>query len=269
MLDVVDTMNKSATQDLRAVTVLARDQHEARVDAGARAARDQQMRTSSTPGCRRARRASTGTSTARSTIPGRRSSTRLAEARRRRAGAGARPAHRSACDADWEGPCAERWRFRLHRRLVRLRGEGPADARAPWSSSPIVFCGGGDATACSKSLWAALDAAGNELAAAQGADPAAWRSDATKERIHFAPGYPHHDDALDEPADVPADPLVRRPSLPVELHFVRSIGARRTRYGVGTGEALPLHAGPDARSARGAGCVCGTDRPSPRPGLPR
>ncbi|HEX4681044.1 MAG TPA: penicillin acylase family protein [Gaiellaceae bacterium] len=50
------------------------------------------------------------------------------------------------------------------------------------------YCGAGDAMACSKGLWAALDAAGNQLAAAQGADPAAWRSDATAERIHFAPG---------------------------------------------------------------------------------
>jgi acyl-homoserine lactone acylase PvdQ len=50
------------------------------------------------------------------------------------------------------------------------------------------YCGAGDATACSKGLWAALDAAGNDLAAAQGADPAAWHSDAIKERIHFAPG---------------------------------------------------------------------------------
>jgi hypothetical protein len=50
------------------------------------------------------------------------------------------------------------------------------------------YCGAGDATACAKGLWAALDAAGNVLAATQGADPAAWRSDATKERIHFAPG---------------------------------------------------------------------------------
>ena len=50
------------------------------------------------------------------------------------------------------------------------------------------FCGAGDATACSKSLWAALESAGTGLAAAQGPDPAAWRSDATAERIHFAPG---------------------------------------------------------------------------------
>jgi hypothetical protein len=51
------------------------------------------------------------------------------------------------------------------------------------------YCGSGDATACSQALWGALDAAGNELAAAQGADPAAWRADATAERIQFAPGF--------------------------------------------------------------------------------
>jgi hypothetical protein len=38
------------------------------------------------------------------------------------------------------------------------------------------------------SLWAAIDAAGNALAAAQGNDPTAWRADATKERISFIPG---------------------------------------------------------------------------------
>jgi acyl-homoserine lactone acylase PvdQ len=50
------------------------------------------------------------------------------------------------------------------------------------------FCGGGDLAACRASIWAAIDAAGAELAAAQGPDPAAWRSDATRERIRFAPG---------------------------------------------------------------------------------
>jgi hypothetical protein len=49
------------------------------------------------------------------------------------------------------------------------------------------YCG--DATACSQSLWAALDAAGNELVAAQGAVPDAWRADASAERIRFAPGF--------------------------------------------------------------------------------
>ena len=51
------------------------------------------------------------------------------------------------------------------------------------------YCGGGDATACSKGLWAALDAAGVELASTQtDPDPVAWRADATGERIQFAPG---------------------------------------------------------------------------------
>ena len=54
----------------------------------------------------------------------------------------------------------------------------------PGFSTP--YCGNGDLNACSASLWQSLDAAGNELAAAQGSDPAAWRSDATKERIRFS-----------------------------------------------------------------------------------
>jgi acyl-homoserine lactone acylase PvdQ len=50
------------------------------------------------------------------------------------------------------------------------------------------YCGGGDVAVCRTSLWAALEAAGVELQASQGADPAAWRSDATRERISFLPG---------------------------------------------------------------------------------
>jgi acyl-homoserine lactone acylase PvdQ len=52
------------------------------------------------------------------------------------------------------------------------------------------YCGGGDATACSKGLWAAIDAAGADLASTQAdPDPVAWRADATGERIQFAPGF--------------------------------------------------------------------------------
>ncbi|MDO8506183.1 MAG: penicillin acylase family protein, partial [Candidatus Limnocylindria bacterium] len=47
------------------------------------------------------------------------------------------------------------------------------------------FCGAGDLALCRAALWAALDAAGAELVAAQGAAPSAWRADATKERIRF------------------------------------------------------------------------------------
>jgi hypothetical protein len=52
----------------------------------------------------------------------------------------------------------------------------------------VRYCGAGNAAACQASLWAAIDAAGNQLAAAQGNDPSAWRADATKERITFIPG---------------------------------------------------------------------------------
>jgi acyl-homoserine lactone acylase PvdQ len=55
---------------------------------------------------------------------------------------------------------------------------------------PNRYCGNGDATACSQSLWAAFDAAGTQLAATQrDPDPVAWREDATKDRIQFAPGF--------------------------------------------------------------------------------
>jgi acyl-homoserine lactone acylase PvdQ len=50
------------------------------------------------------------------------------------------------------------------------------------------YCGKGDFNVCATSLWASLDAAGAELEAAQGADPAAWRGDAARERITFQPG---------------------------------------------------------------------------------
>jgi acyl-homoserine lactone acylase PvdQ len=50
------------------------------------------------------------------------------------------------------------------------------------------YCGNGDLGACRAALWAGMEAAGAELQAAQGADPNAWRADATRERIDFAPG---------------------------------------------------------------------------------
>jgi acyl-homoserine lactone acylase PvdQ len=53
------------------------------------------------------------------------------------------------------------------------------------NASKPAFCGGGDSGRCRASLWAALDAAGSELAAAQGPDPRQWRADAAAERITF------------------------------------------------------------------------------------
>lgn len=50
------------------------------------------------------------------------------------------------------------------------------------------YCGNGSLAACRDSLWAAIKGAADGLAARQGDDPSAWRSDATAERIHFLPG---------------------------------------------------------------------------------
>jgi hypothetical protein len=50
------------------------------------------------------------------------------------------------------------------------------------------YCGAGSLSACRASLWAAVKAASDQLAAAQGPDPTQWRSDATLERIKFSPG---------------------------------------------------------------------------------
>jgi acyl-homoserine lactone acylase PvdQ len=49
------------------------------------------------------------------------------------------------------------------------------------------YCGRGDLVKCRRSLWAALDAAGDRLAAEQGPHPRAWRADATGEEKRFAP----------------------------------------------------------------------------------
>lgn len=52
----------------------------------------------------------------------------------------------------------------------------------------VRFCGRGNLARCRRALWAAMEAAGNRLALAQGPDPSAWRADANAERIRFAPG---------------------------------------------------------------------------------
>jgi acyl-homoserine lactone acylase PvdQ len=56
------------------------------------------------------------------------------------------------------------------------------------SASTPFYCGAGSVSACAASLWKAIDLAGDQLQAAQGPDPAAWRGDATAERIRFVPG---------------------------------------------------------------------------------
>jgi hypothetical protein len=74
------------------------------------------------------------------------------------------------------------WWSYMQKDLRALLGRPATDAYR------TKFCGGGDVAACAASLWMALDQAAAELEAAQGADPNAWRADATVERIRFAPG---------------------------------------------------------------------------------
>jgi len=50
------------------------------------------------------------------------------------------------------------------------------------------YCGDGDVQACRDAVWGAIQEAVDELTAEQGPNPNLWRSDATRERIRFAPG---------------------------------------------------------------------------------
>ena len=100
-------------------------------------------------------------------------------------------------------------RLLLRRGLVRLRRQGPAPAARPPRAGAVQ-----DALlrrrACSPpaapSLWAALDAAGTELATRTGTEPERLAGGRDRERIVFEPGLlgAQAQDALDEPADVPA-----------------------------------------------------------------
>ena len=74
------------------------------------------------------------------------------------------------------------WHMYMSKDLRSLLGE---PVKGPFANR---YCGGGDVNVCRAALWAALETTGVELEAAQGADPAAWRSDATRERIKFQPG---------------------------------------------------------------------------------
>ena len=80
------------------------------------------------------------------------------------------------------GEQADGWHSYVLKDLRDQFGPKPA---APFR---VRYCGAGTAANCQTSLWAAIEAAGNEMAAAQGPDPAAWRADANKERISFVPG---------------------------------------------------------------------------------
>ena len=71
------------------------------------------------------------------------------------------------------------WHQYLDKDLRRLLGQRVRGALH------LRYCGRGSVPACANGLWAALDAAGARLEAAQGADPALWRK--TAERTSFVP----------------------------------------------------------------------------------
>jgi acyl-homoserine lactone acylase PvdQ len=75
------------------------------------------------------------------------------------------------------------WYQYFDRDIRHLLGEHVA---RPFQNS---YCGHGSKAQCQQAIWKAIAAAGAALTADQGTpDPAAWRADATAERIHFAPG---------------------------------------------------------------------------------
>jgi acyl-homoserine lactone acylase PvdQ len=75
------------------------------------------------------------------------------------------------------------WYQYFDRDIRHLLGEHVAK---PFQNS---YCGYGNKGVCQQAIWKAIAAAGAKLTADQGtSDPAAWRADATAERIHFAPG---------------------------------------------------------------------------------
>ena len=73
----------------------------------------------------------------------------------------------------------------------------------------LRYCGNGSFSACRASLWAALKAAADELAAAQGPDPTKWRADATAERLGFAPGLLTDTMRFTNRLDLPAGAALR------------------------------------------------------------
>jgi len=74
------------------------------------------------------------------------------------------------------------WHIYLDKDLRTILGE---PVRGKYA---VRYCGGGSLTLCRKLLWSAIDEAGRQLAAKQGPNPSAWRSDANRERITFVPG---------------------------------------------------------------------------------
>jgi acyl-homoserine lactone acylase PvdQ len=75
------------------------------------------------------------------------------------------------------------WYQYFDRDVRELLGQ---DVEQPFKNQ---YCGGGKKKACQQAVWEAIAEAGHTLQETQNSpDPAAWRADATAERIEFAPG---------------------------------------------------------------------------------
>jgi acyl-homoserine lactone acylase PvdQ len=74
------------------------------------------------------------------------------------------------------------WHIWMYKDLKTILGE---KVKGKFS---VRYCGAGSLRRCRALMWAAMDKAGNELAATQGPNPADWRSSAGAEAITFLPG---------------------------------------------------------------------------------
>ena len=96
--------------------------------------------------------------------------------------------------------------------------------RGPYSRR---YCGAGVLATCREALWRALDTAAAELEKTQGPAPSAWRADATQRAHSLHVRRPRGDDALDEPADLPAGHLLLGAPTPLRDAVSRTaVGAR-------------------------------------------
>jgi acyl-homoserine lactone acylase PvdQ len=68
-----------------------------------------------------------------------------------------------------------------------IRGLLANKKKRPPDQFNLTYCGKGHLNLCRSQVWSAIQAAGDQLAAQQGPDPAAWRASATDEEIHFSP----------------------------------------------------------------------------------
>jgi hypothetical protein len=85
----------------------------------------------------------------------------------------------------WEAPPggqATGWYGYMSKDLRTILGE---KVKGPYA---VRYCGAGSLKRCRRLLWGAITAAGRQLAAKQGPNPAKWRASATAERISFVPG---------------------------------------------------------------------------------